>query len=167
MSHWQLKYRQITDPDWHSSCVRLAERSDATIVPVYFHGNNSWYFQFAGIISPYLRTLLLPKQFFAKQHQQIHIEIGKSISVRPSKIIDHWFTKETDFNTVNNLVKDIERDRKGIPILFKQYQKMGMKFFGFGIDNKFNNSTDCLGLIYVKDIPLNKKRYYMDKSSKD
>ncbi len=89
VSHWQWKQWEITDPTWKLSAARLAVANNATVVPVYFSGQNSWYFHLAGIISPYLRTLLLGQQVFAKQHRTLDIALGKPITTTElSKIQD-------------------------------------------------------------------------------
>jgi putative hemolysin len=48
---------------------------------------------------------------------------------------------------VETLIADIETDLKGIPILLKQYLKLGGKLLGFNIDPDFGNVLD--GLILV------------------
>jgi hypothetical protein len=48
---------------------------------------------------------------------------------------------------VESLIADIETDLKGIPILLKQYLKLGGKLLGFNIDPDFSNVLD--GLILV------------------
>lgn len=53
-----------------------------------------------------------------------------------------------DLDTVSRLVQDIESDQKGIPILLRQYLKMGGKFMAFDVDPDFNFSLD--GLIDVE-----------------
>ena len=45
------------------------------------------------------------------------------------------------------MVQDIEADQKGIPILLRQYIKMGGKFLAFNVDPEFNYCLD--GLIAV------------------
>jgi hypothetical protein len=41
----------------------------------------------------------------------------------------------------------LEKDGKGVPILLKQYLKLGGKLIGFNVDAKFSNALD--GLIVV------------------
>lgn len=53
-----------------------------------------------------------------------------------------------DLETVSRLVQDIEGDQKGIPILLRQYLRMGGKFMAFDVDPDFNFSLD--GLIDVE-----------------
>ncbi|MEN6440794.1 MAG: GNAT family N-acyltransferase [Syntrophobacter sp.] len=52
-----------------------------------------------------------------------------------------------DINDVSEIISDIEKDSKGIPILLKQYMKLGGTFLGFGVDPKFNNAIDALVLV--------------------
>ncbi len=52
-----------------------------------------------------------------------------------------------DLDLVSKMVQDIEADQKGIPILLRQYIKMGGKFLAFNVDPDFNYSLD--GLIAV------------------
>ena len=53
-----------------------------------------------------------------------------------------------DLDTVSRLVQDIESDQKGIPILMRQYLKLGGRFLAFDVDPDFNFSLD--GLIDVE-----------------
>ncbi|MBQ6923907.1 MAG: lysophospholipid acyltransferase family protein [Kiritimatiellae bacterium] len=52
-----------------------------------------------------------------------------------------------DLDLVSKMVQDIESDQKGIPILLRQYIKMGGKFLAFNVDPDFNYCLD--GLIAV------------------
>jgi putative hemolysin len=52
-----------------------------------------------------------------------------------------------DIHEVSGLVADIEPDQKGVPILLKQYLKLGGKMLGFNVDPKFRGVLD--GLILV------------------
>ncbi|OGW48807.1 MAG: hypothetical protein A2078_00740 [Nitrospirae bacterium GWC2_57_9] len=52
-----------------------------------------------------------------------------------------------DIDDVSELVSSIENDRKGIPILLKQYLKLGGQILGFNVDPAFGNVLD--GLIMV------------------
>jgi putative hemolysin len=52
-----------------------------------------------------------------------------------------------DIQEVSGLVADIEPDQKGVPVLLKQYLKLGGKMLGFNVDPKFRGVLD--GLILV------------------
>ncbi|HVY06555.1 MAG TPA: GNAT family N-acyltransferase [Burkholderiales bacterium] len=57
------------------------------------------------------------------------------------------FDALTDIEDVSRLVKQIERDSKGVPILLKQYLKLGGRLLAFNADQDFNDALD--GLIMV------------------
>jgi putative hemolysin len=52
-----------------------------------------------------------------------------------------------DIDDLSRLIERIERDGKGVPILLKQYLKLGGRLLGFSADEQFNRSLD--GLIMV------------------
>lgn len=85
VSHWHWKEWGVADSKWSNSAVWLAQKTKATIVPVYIYGNNSWYFQCAGIITKHLRTLLLGQQYFAQKSAPLKLRIGQGISYNELK----------------------------------------------------------------------------------
>ncbi len=70
----------ITDPDWTENVVRLAQRANAPVVPVFFHGANSPAFHLAGLVHERLRTLLLPHELLNKANSIVRASIGSPIS---------------------------------------------------------------------------------------
>jgi hypothetical protein len=52
-----------------------------------------------------------------------------------------------DVENVSELISCVESDRKGVPILLKQYLKLGGGIAGFNVDTAFGNVID--GLIVV------------------
>ncbi len=57
------------------------------------------------------------------------------------------FAALSDIEDVSRMVRQIERDSKGVPILLKQYLKLGGRLLAFSADEKFNDALD--GLIVV------------------
>jgi putative hemolysin len=43
-------------------------------------------------------------------------------------------------------IQDLERDGKGLPVLVRQYMKLGGQFLGFNVDSHFSNALDALVL---------------------
>ncbi len=76
VSHLHLSQREVSDPAWNPSTAWLVRRSKATVVPVYFHGKNSSFFQAAGLIHPFLRTALLPREMLRKRKLCAPVHIG-------------------------------------------------------------------------------------------
>ncbi|MCB0359012.1 MAG: lysophospholipid acyltransferase family protein [Bdellovibrionales bacterium] len=79
VSHLHLSKREVTDPVWHPSVVRVIKSAKASVVPIHFHGRNDWFFQLAGLIHPLLRTAMLPRQMINKRGKEIVVDIGKCI----------------------------------------------------------------------------------------
>ena len=52
-----------------------------------------------------------------------------------------------DIEELSALVADVETDRKGVPVLLRQYLKLGGELVAFNVDRKFSNALD--GLIVV------------------
>ena len=52
-----------------------------------------------------------------------------------------------DIEDVSRMVRQFERDSKGVPVLLKQYLKLGGRLLAFSADSQFNDALD--GLIMV------------------
>ncbi|HEX8915784.1 MAG TPA: GNAT family N-acyltransferase [Humisphaera sp.] len=69
-----------------------------------------------------------------------------------------------DDEEVSSLISDLEPDQKGIPVLIRQYLKLGAKFLAFNVDRDFG---DCLDGLIVIDLLHTEPRVlerYMTKS---
>ncbi len=68
---------------------------------------------------------------------------------------------------VSELISEFESDNKGVPILLKQYLKLGGKLLGFNVDPDFSDVLDGLILVdLTKTDPKILKRYMGDKGLK-
>lgn len=76
VSHFHLSRREVSDPAWNPSTAWMVRKTQATVVPVYFHGRNSPLFQAAGMIHPRLRTALLPREMLRKRSFCAPVHIG-------------------------------------------------------------------------------------------
>jgi putative hemolysin len=79
VAHLDVAARRVTDPEWNTSVARLARRSSATVVPAYFAGSNSAFFQAAGLVHPRLRTALLVRELLNKRGSMIDLRVGQPI----------------------------------------------------------------------------------------
>jgi putative hemolysin len=55
-----------------------------------------------------------------------------------------------DMDGISDLVTSIEPDNKGVPILLKQYLKLGGKVLGFNVDDSFNEALDALIMVDLR-----------------
>lgn len=72
---------QLVDRPWQPSIVRLIEQLKVPVIPIYFHGSNSFMFNFLGVVCWQLRTLRLPSEVWRKCNTTIHVSVGNPISV--------------------------------------------------------------------------------------
>lgn len=79
-----IKTGKIKEPEWNPNIAKLIRKTNASVVPIYFHGSNSILFHLAGIIHPRLRTTLLIREFVHPRSHRLRFKIGKVIS--PEKI---------------------------------------------------------------------------------
>lgn len=76
---------RLEDREWQPSIIRLIDQLKVPVIPIYFHGSNSWWFNFLGIVSWQLRTLRLPAEVFRRHGDTIHISVGDPISVEEQR----------------------------------------------------------------------------------
>jgi putative hemolysin len=67
----------------------------------------------------------------------------------------------TDLEDLTDPIADLEPDGKGVPILIRQYMKLGGRMLGFNVDAKFSNALDGLVLVDLRNTPLAKLSRYM------
>jgi hypothetical protein len=70
-----------------------------------------------------------------------------------------------DIEELGTSIADMEDDRKGVPILLRQYLRLGGSILAFNVDRKFSNVLD--GLIMTdlrKTDPARLKPYMTDES---
>jgi putative hemolysin len=73
------KTREILDPDWTHSVIRLIRKANVPVYPVYFDLYNSSFFYWLGTISWKIRVLRIPAEVFNKRGKTAHIYIGAPI----------------------------------------------------------------------------------------
>lgn len=72
-------FGQLQDLPWSTFVAKIVAQTEATVVPVYFGGENSFLFHFVSAFSPTLRTALFLKQVTNKIGANIDVTIGKPI----------------------------------------------------------------------------------------
>lgn len=75
------RHLKFEDREWRESIIRLIQQLKVPVIPIFFHGYNSWWFRFLGIVSWQLRTLRLPAEVFRRKNDTLHISIGDPITV--------------------------------------------------------------------------------------
>jgi putative hemolysin len=79
-------FGQPLDPVWRRFTARLIQRSGATVVPIWFDGQNSRLFQVASHLNYTLRMALLLREFKARTDGPVRLAVGRPIG--PDQLAD-------------------------------------------------------------------------------
>lgn len=88
----------LSDREWRHNVIRLIRQLNVPVVPIYFHGQNSVFYNLLGLIDWRVRTLRLPWEVFNKKNSPITISVGEMISVDEMK-------KYHDINRLGQFLK--------------------------------------------------------------
>ncbi len=72
---------ELIDREWQPNIIRLIQQLKVPVIPIFFHGNNSFLFNLLGVTFWQLRTVRLPSEVFRKCNKPMHISVGDPISV--------------------------------------------------------------------------------------
>ena len=70
-----------------------------------------------------------------------------------------------DLDELSESITDVEADGKGLPILLRQYAKIGGKLLGFNVDRKFSNVLDGLIVVDLRRTDVAVLDRYMGRES--
>ena len=87
VSTFQNKWSNVSDKKWQRSVMKLVQRAESPVVPVFFDGRNSRMFHLLGKVNAQLRTMALPSELFKKEGDEIKMRIGKAISAEDIHLI--------------------------------------------------------------------------------
>lgn len=73
------RHNFLVDRPWQKSVLEIIARAKVPVIPIYFHGNNRWFFNLMGHVCWPLRSLLLPRELFSKRGKPIHISVGQPV----------------------------------------------------------------------------------------
>lgn len=118
------KTRKVTEPAWNANLAKMAMDAKATILPMFFSGNNSISFHLAGLVHPRLRTALLGQQFVNKKGHAIQVSIGTPIRykeyqnfVNPEQVIQYVENRTFMLRKKNKKGKSIQSKWFNTPII--------------------------------------------------
>jgi len=85
VSAWDWKRSSVTDTMWNTMPARLAAKTGAAVVPIFFGGQNSVPFHLAGMVHPLLRTARLPAELINRRGTSVEVRIGSKIAATELK----------------------------------------------------------------------------------
>lgn len=69
-----------------------------------------------------------------------------------------------DASDLDEVIAEIEPDHKGVPVLLRQYLKLGAQFISFNVDRAFGNAVDALMLVDLTQTDPRILSRYMGRS---
>ena len=118
----------------------------------------------SGAYSDTSRALIMA---FLQQHYMCSSLAGDATALTPpthlklrSEDLRLLPTALPDLQTLNTVVAGIEADGKGIPVLLRQYIRLGGRMVAFNIDASFGNTLDCLVVTDLEQTPERLFRRY-------
>lgn len=100
----------VVDKQWEPAAMKLIQKAQVPILPIYFHAKNSSFFYKLSNISGILRSAKLPSEVLTQRHRVVKIRIGKAIQVK-------------DQNEHKDLAEFTEFIRKKTYMLANPYEK--------------------------------------------
>lgn len=91
----QRRHEPVRDEDWKPMTGKLIQASRCDVLPIRFHGKNSWPFQIASRHSQLLRAGLLLNEVRNKLDKPLQVEIGQRIDnealpkLEPQALVNH------------------------------------------------------------------------------
>ncbi len=96
VSMFDTEERVVKDREWQEAAIRLIQKANVPVVPVYFHARNSKSFYTLANWNGHLRTAMLPRELASKNKKKIRIRIGKPISAKEIQSFEN-ITALSDF----------------------------------------------------------------------
>lgn len=67
-----------------------------------------------------------------------------------------------EIDAVAQLLQDVSAKPDGVPVLLRQYLRLGGRVLGFNVDADFGHCLDCLTLVDLRKTPVSVLQKYMD-----
>jgi putative hemolysin len=121
------------------------------------------------ISNDYLPASRLMLVEYLKQHC-LDTELSRLIKPRtpvrrrhPLTGLSKDFAQLPDLDTLSALMSQLEPDQKGVPVLLRQYLKLGGKLLGFNLDTQFGDAIDGLIMVDLPKTDLKTLQKYMGR----
>ncbi len=75
-----IQERRIVDKPWEPGAMKLIQKANVPVIPIYFHAKNSTFFYRLAGLSDILRTAKLPSEMLTQKKRKIKVRIGNAIS---------------------------------------------------------------------------------------
>ncbi len=94
-------------------------------------------------LSQQILVSMLKRHNFDAEHAD-EVRPRRPFRVREHDLPTGEFMEDPDSRVLADLLGTLEEDEKGVPVLLRQYLKLGGRILGFNVDPAFNNVIDSL-----------------------
>jgi len=112
------------------------------------------------------RSVALMDKIMVKDREGVSAKFPFDSQLHP-EVMEFIKSNSITSNQLSASVMAIENDGKDIPVLLKQYQKLGAKFHCTGIDQNFNHTPGLLLSVDLPNAPDKLLKLYLGKSKDD
>lgn len=102
----------LQDRQWQESVLQIIFKAKVPVIPVFFHGSNSWMCNLMGHICWPLRSLMIPSEMIKKTGKTVRVSVGHPISVEeqshftdPRLLGDFLRARTYELRDINNQQK--------------------------------------------------------------
>ena len=107
------------------------------------------------------RSVKLIEDILIKQDNKKGVQARHQFAFNTHNEIAHLASQQDLQKDLSAMLESIEDDGKDIPILAKQYLKMGAKFHALGIDTSFNHTPGLLLSVHLPSAPKKLLKLYV------
>ncbi len=121
VSTYNIEEGKIIDKKWEDGAIRLIQKLEVPVVPVYFKAKNSRLFYLISMLSSTLRTAKLPSEMISQGGRKIFIRIGRP--VLPKELEEYSTLPElSEFlrDRTYRLSNALEQDKKPMSLKSKK-----------------------------------------------
>lgn len=115
---------------------------------------------------PRSRQLLVDCLRFNNRYPDVRLKVRPRTPVpsnRQQRLPAEDLKCVSDIELVSDLLAGLDNGWKGVPVLIKQYLKLGGKFLEFNLDKSFNNAVDGLIVVDLEQTDPRLLQQYMGK----
>jgi len=165
--------RSFVRPEYQRSFAPLLALWRGIAAYVCRHPQYRVLFGPVSISNDYLPASRLMLVEFLKRHC-LDTELSRLIKPRtpvrrrhPLTGLSKDFAQLPNLDTISALMSQLEPDQKGVPVLLRQYLKLGGKLLGFNLDTHFGNAIDGLIMVDLPKTDLKTLQKYMGRKEAD
>ena len=109
VSSFHKRAMRVRDPQWSASIAAIVRKASATVVPIFFAGRNTLFFNLMGLIHPRLRTGLLPRQLVNKKGRILKFRVGTALT---QKLLEPFSTDDVQLITYMRFRSYLQAERE-------------------------------------------------------